>query len=172
MTLNRLSHWKETKKCIFWIFRFELVAALVLLFRKIKSEDKKKHENFFYIKYIYIYIYILYIYIYICIYIYILNIYIYINIYNKNFIYIKYIYIYIHPVEIPAVFQKVDCFGVPVNWSTKVFFLKVQDKFYSSKASPYYLFVFIYLRTWGAAKFGSFSNFTFTNLPRCSQSIT
>ena len=118
--------------------------------------------------------FILNIYIYICRYIYIyikyIYIYIYINIYNKNFIYIKYIYIY--PVEIPAVFQIVDCFGVPVNWSTKVFFLKVQDKFYSSKASPYYLFVFIYLRTWGAAKFGSFSNFTFTNLPRCSQSIT
>ena len=63
------------------LFRFELVAALVLVFGKIKSEDKTKHENFCSsskpeiiingievvdIKYIYIHIYIyIYIYIYI-----------------------------------------------------------------------------------------------------------
>ena len=42
---------------------------------------------------------------------------------------------------------------------------------YPLKAHAHYLTVFIYLETWRGAKIGIFTHFTFTNLPRCSQSM-
>ena len=52
----------------------------------------------------------------------------------------------------------------------KQFFL--QGKFYSLTAQAHYFTVLIYLATWRAAKLGFFTHFTFTNLPRCSKSMT
>ena len=46
-----------------------------------------------------------------------------------------------------------------------------QDKLYSLKAHAHYFTVFIYLETRRAAKLDIFTHFTFTNLPRCSQSM-
>ena len=46
-----------------------------------------------------------------------------------------------------------------------------QDKFNSLQAHAHYFTVLIYLATSRAAKLGTFTHFTFTNLPQCSQSI-
>ena len=42
---------------------------------------------------------------------------------------------------------------------------------YSLKAHAHYFTVFMYLESWGVAKLGIFTHFTFTNLPWCSQSM-
>ena len=53
--------------------------------------------------------------------------------------------------------------------SQKIFFF--QDKFYSLKAQAHYFTVLIYSANSRAAKLGIFTHFSFTNSPRCSQSI-
>ena len=53
--------------------------------------------------------------------------------------------------------------------SQKIFFF--QDKFYSLKAYAHCFTVLIYSATSRAAKLGIFTHFSFTNSPRCSQSI-
>ena len=52
----------------------------------------------------------------------------------------------------------------------KQFFSKISSILW--KAHAHYFTFLIYLATWRAAKLGIFTHFLFTNLPRCSQSIT
>ena len=78
----------------------------------------------------------------------------------------------IPPALIQADFHIGDRFWLWENRcpkNQKIFFF--QDKFFSLKAHAYYFSVLIYLATWRAAKLGTFTHFTSTNLSWCSQNI-
>ena len=73
---------------------------------------------------------------------------------------------------IQAIFHVGDRFWAQENWYSKSYIANFfQDKFYSLKVHAHYFTVLMYLATWRAPKLGIFTHFTFTNSPRCSQSI-